>query len=174
MYEYGGTSELVLIRRAKRGDAKAFSELYAKIYKDLYKFAYYMMKQQQDAEDAVGDAVVAAFENIGKLKKDDSFRSWMFKILANQCRRRLCGREYNEELSEELTAGLTTGEMDFARTQDVREAFLSLEAKDRLIVGWSVLGGYSSDEISEALGMNAATVRSRKSRALGRLRQMLA
>lgn len=170
MYNYEGTPELALIRRAKRGDTKAFSELYAKIYKDLYKFAYYMMNQQQDAEDAVGDAVVAAFENIGKLRKEESFRSWMFKILANQCRKRLCGREYNEELSEDLTAG----EPDFARTQDVREAFLSLEAKDRLIVGWSVLGGYSSDEISDALGMNAATVRSRKSRALGRLRQMLA
>ncbi len=173
MYNYEGAPELALIRRARRGDVKAFSELYARIYKDLYKFAYYMMRQQQDAEDAVGDAVVAAFENIGKLKKEGSFRNWMFKILANQCRKRLCGREYNEELSEDLVADLTAEEEDFARTQDVREAFLSLEAKDRLIVGWSILGGYSSDEISEALGMNAATVRSRKSRALGKLRQIL-
>lgn len=170
MYDYEGAQEQALIRRAKKGDVKAFSELYARIYKDMYKFAYYMMRHQQDAEDAVGDAVTAAFENIGKLRREESFRNWMFTILANQCRKRLCGRGYNEELSENLTAE----ETDFAQTQDVREAFLSLDAKDRLIVGWSVLGGYSSDEIGSLLEMNAATVRSRKSRAFEKLRRILA
>lgn len=169
MYDYEGTTEQVLIRRAKKGDAKAFSELYARIYKDLYKFAYYMMRQQQDAEDAVSDTVITAFENMGKLKREESFRNWMFTILANRCRKKLCGREYNEELPENLMAE----ETDFVQTQDVREAFLSLEAKDRLIVGWSVLGGYSSDEISSMLEMNAATVRSRKKRALEKLRKIL-
>lgn len=170
MYDYEGTTEQALIRRAKKGDAKAFAELYARIYKDLYKFAYYMMRQQQDAEDAVSDTVITAFENMGKLKREESFRNWMFTILANKCRKKLCGREYNEELAENLMAE----ETDFVQTQDVREAFLSLEEKDRLIVGWSVLGGYSSDEISSVLAMNAATVRSRKKRALERLRRILA
>ena len=169
MYDYGSCSEQVLIRRAKRGDTKAFSQLYAKIYKDLYKFAYYMTGQTQDAEDAVSDAVLAAFENIHKLKKETAFRSWMFTILANTCRRKLRRQEQNVELEDNLAAE----ETDYARTQDVREAFGRLEVTDRLIVGWSVLGGYSSDEISEMLDMKAATVRSRKSRALGRLRQML-
>ena len=169
MYDYEGGSETVLIRRAKHGDTKAFSQLYARIYKDLYKFAYYMMKQQQDAEDAVSDTVLAAYENIHKLKKEESFRNWMFTILANTCRRKLKKQERNAELEDNLAAE----ETDYAQTQDVREAFGRLETKDRLIVGWSVLGGYSSDEIGNMLGMNAATVRSRKSRALGRLRQML-
>ena len=39
MYDYKDSSELVLIQRARRGDVKAFSGLYARIYKELYRFA---------------------------------------------------------------------------------------------------------------------------------------
>lgn len=44
---------------------------------------------------------------------------------------------------------------------------------DRLIVAWSVLGGYSSEEIGKILEMNPATVRSRKSRALEQMHRIL-
>ena len=63
MYDYESCSELILIRKARRGDVKAFSELYARIYVDLYKFSLYMLKHPQDAEDAVSEAVISAYEN---------------------------------------------------------------------------------------------------------------
>ena len=49
---------LVLV--AKKGDKDAFAQLYQHIYKDLYKFAYYVLKNDQDAQDAVSDAVMDA------------------------------------------------------------------------------------------------------------------
>ena len=64
-------------------DTKTFAQMYETVYKDLYRFALCMMRNPQDAEDAVSDAVVAAYENIGKLKKEDSFKSWIFTILSN-------------------------------------------------------------------------------------------
>ena len=70
MYDYNDSSELVLIRKAQRGDVKAFSELYARIYRELYRFALYTMKHPQDAEDAVSETVIAEYENIHKLKKE--------------------------------------------------------------------------------------------------------
>lgn len=45
-------------------DAKAFTELYRSVYKELYRFALCMMKHPQDAEDAVSEAVISAYENI--------------------------------------------------------------------------------------------------------------
>ena len=63
-----------LIKKAKLGDTKAFSQLYAEIYKDLYRFALYMTKHTQDAEDAVSEAVISAYENISGLKKENSFK----------------------------------------------------------------------------------------------------
>lgn len=171
MNDYEVSSEQILIRKACRGDVKAFSELYAGIYKELYRFALFTLKHRQDAEDSVSDAVIAAYENIHKLKKETSFRSWMFTILANQCRKRFRGEDRTEELKEE-TADETT-DSNYAENHDVREAFMQLEEEDRMIVSCSVLEGYTSEEIGSLLGMNPATVRSRKLRALDKMRKRL-
>jgi len=82
-----------LVRKAKNGDTKAFSLLYAGVCKEMYKFALYMMKHTEDAEDAVSETVISAFENIAKLKNESSFKSWIFTILGNQCRKMLGKRQ---------------------------------------------------------------------------------
>ena len=71
MYDYQKSAEAVLIRRAKRGDVKAFSELYSRIYVELYKFALYTLKHPQEAEDAVSDTVKAAKYRIFFLSEDN-------------------------------------------------------------------------------------------------------
>ena len=83
--ELSELQNLVLV--AKKGDKDAFAQLYQHIYKDLYKFAYYVLKDDQDAQDAVSDAVMDAYAGISKLKNPDAFRSWMFKILSAKCKR---------------------------------------------------------------------------------------
>ena len=61
-------------------DAIAFKELYKTVYQDLYRFALCMMHHPQDAEDAVSEAVLSAYENINYAKKKHSvpgsFRFW--------------------------------------------------------------------------------------------------
>ena len=100
MYDYQKSAEAVLIRRAKRGDVKAFSELYSRIYVELYKFALYTLKHPQEAEDAVSDTVVTAYEKISSLKKEESFRSWIFTILSNHCKNQFRKRNHTHELEE--------------------------------------------------------------------------
>ena len=109
-----------LIKKAKLGDTKAFSQLYAEIYKDLYRFALYMTKHTQDAEDAVSEAVISAYENISGLKKENSFKSWMFTILNNECKKilRKNGNTSNQ-VSEEDAKNLGAEEIDFAQRHDV-------------------------------------------------------
>lgn len=169
MYDYENGPELVLIRKARRGDVKAFSELYARIYKELYKFALFTLKHPQDAEDAVSEAVTAAYENIHKLKKEESFRNWIFTILANQCRQRFRIMNPLEELKEDVPAL----ELDHAENQDVRDAFWDLDEEERMILACSILGGYPSDEIGKMMEMKPVTVRSRKARALEKMRKAL-
>lgn len=166
MYDYESSEELALIRKACRGDVKAFSELYARVYVELYKFALYTLKHPQDAEDAVSDAVVAAYENISKLQKEEAFRGWIFKILSNQCRSRFRGAVQSEELQPEFPAE----EKDYAQSHDVREAFGILEEDERMIIAFSIFGGYSSDEIGGMMDKKSATVRSKKARALDKMR----
>lgn len=88
--------ERLLVKRAKRGDTAAFAELYGTIYKRLYQFALYTLGNTQDAEDVVSAAVMEAFENIGKLRKEDAFPpgcivSWQI------CVNRKCGNTINGE-----------------------------------------------------------------------------
>lgn len=160
-----------LVRAAKAGDAGAFTELYKEIYRDLYHFAYYMLKHAEDAKDAVSDAVVDAWASIGTLKKEESFKSWMFAILSNKCKAKL--REYANrpgELSEALADTLQAEEgVTTPEHLQLREEFLQLPETDRLIIGLHLFAGYKTKELAEVLHMNANTVRSRESRALKRL-----
>ena len=169
MYDYESCSELALIRKSCQGDVKAFSQLYARIYVELYKFALYTLKHPQDAEDAVSESVMAAYENIGSIRKEESFRSWIFKILSNQCMSKLKYMGHTEELETDIPAA----DRDYAGAHDVREAFWILNEDERMIVAFSVFGGYQSNEIGGMMEMNPATVRSKKTRAFDKMRRVL-
>ena len=130
------------------------------------------MKNPQEAEDAVSEAVVAAYENIHKLKKEEAFRSWIFTILTNKCKKRLKkalkeepGRE--EELPEQPVVP------DYDLAMDVRKAFFVLSEEEQILVGLSVFGGYCSQEIGEMMRLNPNTVRSKRSRALKKMECVL-
>lgn len=82
-------------------DVDTFARMYEEIYKDLYRFALCMMKNEQDAEDAVSDAVLSGYENIRKLRDEKAFKSWMFTILANTCKKKLQNRSRNCKIEAE-------------------------------------------------------------------------
>lgn len=177
MYKYE-EADRIWVRKARRGDPKAFARLYGKIYQDLYRFALYMMKNPQDAEDMVSEAVMAAYENIGKLEKDASFGNWMFRILSNCCKKRLVSGRKEAEASGKMMQEESALEMadpgsDYAKSQDVRDAFFTLSEEERFIVGLSVFGGYKSNEIAKVLELKPATVRSKRSRAFQKMRDRL-
>jgi RNA polymerase sigma-70 factor (ECF subfamily) len=159
---------LDLIKKAKQGDAEAFAGLYGEIYENLYKFALYTLRNTADAEDAVSETVADAFASIGKLRKEESFRSWMFCILSNKCKDKL--REYGrktEELSEKLAA--PQEQISLAEKLQVQKYFFKLAEGERMVVAMHVFGGYTSREIAQILHMNENTVRSKESRALKKL-----
>ena len=81
-------------------DAEGFAALYGTVYTDMYRFALCMMKNSHDAEDAVSEAVIQAYEHIGSLRSEESFRSWIFTILANTCRRKWRQQEKDQEKAE--------------------------------------------------------------------------
>jgi RNA polymerase sigma-70 factor (ECF subfamily) len=163
---------LYLIKKAKRGDAEAFAKLYGEIYESLYKFALYTLRNTADAEDAVGEAVADAFASMRKLRRDEAFRSWMFRILSNKCKDKL--REYGrktETLTEDLTEELAAPQeqISLAEKIQIKKLFFELAEEERMVVAMHVFGGYTSREIAAILQMNENTVRSKESRALKKL-----
>ncbi|MCI9020418.1 MAG: RNA polymerase sigma factor [Eubacterium sp.] len=163
-----------LVRRAKQGETDAFACLYQEIYEDLYRFACYTLKNSADAQDAVSETVMDAFASIRTLRAEDAFKSWMFRILSNKCKKKL--KEYagrNVAWPEELDrqAAVPESSADAAELLQVRMLFLELPPQDRMIIAMHLFAGYTGREIAKQLHMNENTVRSRESRALKKMKE---
>jgi len=150
-----------------------FEENYRQVYRDLYRFALYTLGNPQDAEDVVSDAVVDAYQSYGKLRNQEAFRAWIFKILTAKCKRKL--KEYVNKTVELEESGLAQEDREWTveESQDVRDAFFTLSEEERLIISMSVFGGYNSREIGKSLLIRDTTVRSKLSRAFDKMQKVL-
>lgn len=147
-----------------------FIRQYELVYKDLYRFALYTLKNPHDAEDIVSETVTDAYASFSKLRNLSSFRAWIFRILSNKCKQKL--KEYIDKTTE-LPETLADQSNDLTEDLQIRTAFSSLPKEDRLILSMDIFAGYTSKEIGKILNINENTIRSKKSRALKKLKEQL-
>jgi RNA polymerase sigma-70 factor (TIGR02960 family) len=74
-----------LISRARSGDDEAFRELTEPHRRELQAHCYRMLGTLQDAEDAVQDTLLAAWQGLGGFEGRSSLRTWLYKIATNRC-----------------------------------------------------------------------------------------
>ncbi len=160
---------------AGRGDAEAFGELYALYKNEMFRYACIVVGNPVAAEDAVSEAVIEAFENIGTLRSPGSFKGWLFKILNSACRRQF--KDFNKDLPLIEEADLEPDDRNGIELKemsiDLQQAMSALNPEDRQIVMMRAVAGIGSREIAESLGIPDATVRSRYSRAISKLGRIL-
>lgn len=145
-----------------------FMTFYETVYKDLYYLAFYYLGNQQDAEDAVSEAVLNAYENFASLRNEEAFRGWIIRILVNQC------KFQQRKSGTQKTAELITEPSYHPKLEDfvvAKELLQKLSDEERFIVVLSVFGGYKGEEIAEFLNLRHNTVRSKYRRALKKLEQ---
>lgn len=160
--------EWKLAGQAKNGDTHAFAKLYQRYYEPLYRFALCYIRNAEMAEDAVMNSVLKAYEKIGDLRKNTAFKSWLFQITANECRRMLLKSPlYLEDVDWIEPQAEEPGYL----TLEIRELLNSLSETERLVVTLSVFGGYNSQELATILHKRPGSVRSIKSRAMAALRE---
>ncbi len=162
-----------LVDAAKHGDAQAFALLYQEIYTDLYRFALCTVRNPLLAEDIVSDSVLTAYENIHKLRSASAFRSWIFQITANQCKRQLRQQSRSIPVEQLPEAAEPSENADPSDHLALLQALETLSEKERLVITLSAYAGYSGKEIARYLRMKEGTVRSMKSRAFEKLRTHL-
>lgn len=160
---------------ARNGDTEAFCKLYEQYYKDMYRFAYYLLGNEEDAQDAISDTVLDAFSSIKKLKKPESFKSWIFKILSTKCKRQQAVYVSNREhlKTDDNTSELVKEDYPYADSIDIKNAFKALNDIERNVIALMVFAGYNSRETAKLLGSPEGTIRSLKSRALTKMSQYL-
>lgn len=162
--------EWILVGQAKQGDAHAFARLYERYYQELYRFAYCYMRQAEAAEDAVMNSIEKAYERLGDLRKNSSFKSWLFQITANECRAQL--RKTPIFLADAKPPEPQYEEEGYHKPE-LHELLAHLSEAERLVVTLSVFSGYNSTEIAALLHKRPGSIRSIKSRALATLRRQL-
>ncbi len=150
-----------LVERARNGDADAFAELIKLNMQSMYKAAVAILKSDDDAADAIQDAILKCWENIGRLKEPKYFKTWLTKILINTCNDRI--RERQRVLPD--------GEIELAGAKDNmflniewRETLEAIDEKYRLILLLYYSDGYKTSEIGKILGLPDSTVRTRLAR----------
>ena len=163
-----------LINEAIAGSKEAFCTLYGQ-YKDrLYRYALYRLGDPTEAEDAVSDCVLAAWQGIGSLRSEKAFGSWIFRILSNCCASKI--KEMigtRESLGHIYEEGAASVNAPATLSIELTEALSQLGEKERNIVLLSIIGGLNSTEISSLTGLAPGSVRSKLSRSLAKMREFL-
>jgi RNA polymerase sigma factor (sigma-70 family) len=173
--------EAELVERARYGDVGAYEELVRK-YQDLAIRTAYVIAGGAEAQDAAQEAFVKAYHSLGRFRPGSPFRPWLLRIVANEAinRRRAARRQANLGLraAEGRLAGDAVPSPEGAahaqeQGRELVSAVNGLRPEDRLVIAYRFWFELSEAEMAEALGCAPGTVKSRLSRALGRLRDRL-
>ena len=168
-------SDADLLSAHAGGDRRAFEELFRRHHAQLYRVARRSSMTDQDADDAVQDAMLRAHRGAGSFRHDAAVGSWLHRIVVNACRDRLRRNAVRPTvvLDEKDCAPIPdpTSRLDAALL--IRQALLRLPAEQRAAVVAVDMHGYSIADAAELLGVADGTVKSRCARGRSRLAVLL-
>jgi len=169
--------DAAIVRRVLDGDVEAYADLVARHRDRLWRYAFHILRDREDAEDAVQEALVRAYRALPR-SEPDRFGSWLFQILVNRCRtiggRR--GRRERVQVADE-------GALERAAVEDLserhawREAIawaldrLSAEQREAFLLKY--VEELSYEEMAEMTGDGVSALKMRVKRACDALRALL-
>jgi RNA polymerase sigma-70 factor (ECF subfamily) len=124
----------------------------------LYHVSKSILIHDQDCEDAVQEAILKAYNKLDTLKKEQYFKTWLVRILINECYsliRKECSQVPYEEYFESAKSN------DKKNYSDLYLAIQNLPQRIRITIVLYYVEGYSVEEIKEILEIPAGTVKSR-------------
>jgi RNA polymerase sigma-70 factor, ECF subfamily len=157
---------------ARSGDASAFAVLVRAESPAAYRLALSIVRSPAEAEDAVQDAFLRAWRDLGSLRDAELWPAWFRRLTVraalDQTRRRNRVRDLDLQLAVDVP-GLEPAVQPADRIELMR-AFDWLAPDDRAILSLRFFADLEVPDIAAALGIPLGTAKSRLSRALGRLR----
>lgn len=176
-----------LIQRCLAGDVAAFEPLVEKYRHRVWRLAYQVLHDREEAWDCAQEAFVRAFHSLPSFRGQSAFYTWLFRITMNLAtdRHRARGAQarafgaerVSEEEWERTTPDPGTGPEEAAaqaeRRERIRRALDALPPKARTIIMLSDIEGLSYREIAEVLNCPIGTVMSRLHNARKRLKALL-
>jgi RNA polymerase sigma-70 factor, ECF subfamily len=175
-----------LVAQAKSGSSLAFGELYGRHRLKIYRVAFRILRNQQDAEDAVQRSFQRAFTKLSRFREDSAFATWVTRIAINEALMLLRGRHSSQPLLEnsvhaepgqgraEVADGGPTPEEILCQSErrtSLLHAIGQLRENLRVIVLHRELQGLTSKETAHRLGLTVSAVKARTFHARRSLRK---
>jgi RNA polymerase sigma-70 factor (ECF subfamily) len=169
-----------LVENLRKGDVEAFDLVYEKYAQKLYAFSLKYLKSVEETEELVQSVFLKVWENQQNLKKETSFKSYLFTIAYNEICNLFRRRKYQQKFAAETTtenreaSDVTEDQIDYQSVlQQVEMIIARLPEKQKLIFMKSRMEGKSTKEIASELGLSPGTVDNYISEALKFIRSSL-
>lgn len=138
-------------------DKDKFTEKILEAETTMYRVSKSILLNDCDCEDAVSEAVLKAYEKLHTLREERYFKTWLIRILINECYRKK--RAVSRFMTlEEYAEGLTVNDEDYT---DLYRAVMRLKTQIRITIVLHYIEGYSVEEVAGILKIPAGTVKSR-------------
>jgi RNA polymerase sigma-70 factor (ECF subfamily) len=170
----------VLAVRASGGDVTAFGLLYDRHVDAIFRYVYYRVRDDAEAEDLTSDVFMRALKAMPRYEPRQAFLAWLYRIARNAVidRARRGGRQVSfEDAIEHPTADqVVEPDAELLSRSDgdmLRKALGQLTPLQQEVLVLRFLEGYSTQEIAKIVGKREGTVRGIQFRAIGALRQLI-
>ena len=158
------------VAKAKSGDNDAFLALINENRLNVYRVARGILKSEHDIEDAIQNTVIKAYEKINTLKKDEFFKTWLIRILINECNEIIRKNKKIENINKDSNEEKYN---DTYENIDLINAINGLNEELRITTVLFYFEDMTIKDISAVLKIPEGTVRSRLSRSREKLRERM-
>ena len=170
-------SDAELVQRVRQGDLDAYGLLMVRYRLRFGRYAFHLLGNESDAEDALQDAFFLAYRSIEQCREPARFGAWLFRILVNRCRTTATRRGRDVGRLAPLEAADRIGVVHPAESlisrEEIQRALAALVPEQREAFLLKYVEELSYEEMVELTGARESALKMRVKRACDRLRQLL-
>ncbi|QHW31051.1 sigma-70 family RNA polymerase sigma factor [Paenibacillus rhizovicinus] len=156
---------------AKEGSREAFIALIRRNESLLYSIAHRMLTSQSDSLDAIQETILLAYKEIVNLREPAYFRTWLVRILINECRR--VNRHHRKVIPVEQFRGKQEGSQTLESDLELMDLLNGLDMEHKEIVVLFYVEDLSIKEIAGIVELSENGVKSRLHRARQKLASLM-
>ena len=161
-----------LVAKAKNGNEIAFTELMLQIKDELYKIAKIRLKNDDDVFDVIQETMLSAYKSLKKLKYNQYFKTWVIRILINECNKFYKTSNSKKEYSYEILNNEISNQDETEEKINFDFICNKLNKEEGTIILLYYMEKYTDKEIGKILNMKESTIRTKRARTKDKIRKI--
>ncbi|ELP1876170.1 sigma-70 family RNA polymerase sigma factor [Vibrio vulnificus] len=152
---------------------RKYEALVRAYHRDLYRYAYWLCKDQSIAEDLVQETCLRAWKSLDSLQDEKAAKSWLITILRRENARRFERKQFDLVDIDDYGNDAKVTDDEHHQQEWLQAQIMKLDVEYREPLFLQVVGGFSGEEIGDILELNKNTVMTRLFRARNQLKELL-